>query len=98
MGRVLAKFPYLTEAYQIVVDPAADGVYLKIRVETDGRAALSGKEVEMIIDLIGKEIDCLGALREANTIRQISLAGLPPGGLGRFTRTGKMRRVLDNRV
>lgn len=96
----LKEFDEISSFFQILVENVGERRDVTIKIETKG--ALVNCNESMLLDKISHslktKIKCIGIDKEKNLIGEIKVELLPPYGIDRVGRTGKIRRIVDKRI
>lgn len=98
IDQVIKKNDYLSPFYQIEIDKD-EGTLIKIhiRIETIQDMECNEEFVSSVLDSIKKQTKALGKFSSKNLIGHVYLELLEPETIKRNFRTGKIRKVIDNR-
>lgn len=96
----IGKVPRMSLNFQVIVDKDRYKDNLKIRVEAKNEKDLQNKEIisRNLIEEIEKNCQDLKESIKLGLIEKPEIEILKPGSIERISRTGKIKKVIDNRI
>lgn len=100
LENITQSFKELSQFFQIVINPAGHELDLCIKLEL--QETLSKSQYDYLLRAVNEKIQlnspALGKNSGLNLIRRLDLNILDSGGIERIERTGKIKKIIDNRL